>query len=490
MQNVIVSYPRSGNHLLRFIVEYITARPTEGCSKQDLPVFTNTYPEKDLMKHVVKNDSFVLTKYHTFPHEEKCKSVICLVRDYRECITKFVQYSTDIKKLKVEIERYFNILWTWSTFDGPKLLIKYENLVENPCKEIYAIVGFILLNDNSFSESDLKLVHSRLDYFVKNYKELFHECAMAKKRHWGGFNSKMKTKFHILRQPFSNRMMFEMLCQNFMDKQSLEYQQQVGEIVREYNPMCVDLLMSPSGGICNRLRSFILQQLYNKHEASKSYCLPLRLIVVWKQTSACQQPFSQLFLQKKNGESIFPNVTFCEDEFDYDEIHIDLEINDTVDKSQKIEEMKDLFSKITPTDRIQKRIHAVVQGIHEPFIAIHVRRTDHISLAKEKNKFTTDTTFFDFIDQHSKECPIFLATDNENTQAIFKKRYNDRLHWNTKIAQRKDLRQTSEENAVVDLFVCAHARYFLGSGYSSFTDTIQLLRKIRKESKLSQTISI
>ena len=42
---IIASYPRSGNHLYRFILEFVTGFHTQGCvpNRNDVPIFRNTF---------------------------------------------------------------------------------------------------------------------------------------------------------------------------------------------------------------------------------------------------------------------------------------------------------------------------------------------------------------------------------------------------------------------------------------------------------------
>jgi hypothetical protein len=71
---------------------------------------------------------------------------------------------------------------------------------------------------------------------------------------------------------------------------------------------------------------------------------------------------------------------------------------------------------------------------------------------------------------------IYIATDNKDTQDIFINKYNDRLIIK-KIIPSKNLRQTSVQDAVVDIYICAGAKYFMGSIGSSFTDLINYIRE-------------
>lgn len=52
---IVASFPRSGNHLVRFFIEYMTGRPTLGCfnSPQDIPIHCNDFPEEPaVLAHV------------------------------------------------------------------------------------------------------------------------------------------------------------------------------------------------------------------------------------------------------------------------------------------------------------------------------------------------------------------------------------------------------------------------------------------------------
>ena len=44
---VLLSYPRSGNHLVRFFIELLSELPTLGCinNKLDIPIYLNEFTE-------------------------------------------------------------------------------------------------------------------------------------------------------------------------------------------------------------------------------------------------------------------------------------------------------------------------------------------------------------------------------------------------------------------------------------------------------------
>ncbi len=147
------------------------------------------------------------------------------------------------------------------------------------------------------------------------------------------------------------------------------------------------------------------------------------------------------------------------------------------------------YSKLIPGYATAYWIQSLKQYIRAPYAAIHVRRTDHTPLSKEYKSHTADEVFDAFLAKLPKEMPVYLATDNAETQAL----YADKLGIRTVFAgpirassaeQAGDdhRRHTSLEHAVTDLFMCADAAVFQGSGYSSFTWTIDTLRHIRRSS--------
>jgi len=81
-----------------------------------------------------------------------------------------------------------------------------------------------------------------------------------------------------------------------------------------------------------------------------------------------------------------------------------------------------------------------------------------------------------FIDNCDPTMKIYIATDNKETQDIFINKYNDRIIIK-KIIPSDSLRQTSVQDAVVDIYICAGAKYFMGSIGSSFTDLITYIRE-------------
>jgi len=501
----LISYPRSGNHLIRFIVEYITSQPTLGCSKNDKPVCCNKYPNENLMNHVQKDATPILQKIHHYPKHDEPDSIIFVVRDYRECITKYLKYKfyPITKEVRIEIKRYFDTLLKCLRCNKSTHMVSYDALMINTKKVIYKMMTFILLNNHNINDVDYHQVSAHMDQFIEKSDKLTRECALATNRHWGGYNSQSQLKFHILNVPFCHRLMFEEeIIKVFNDYNSAE-KSMLEKVLKPYDMRRVDYVLCPSGGLCNRLRSiFSLLECFRNQKKT-----PLRLVVYWKSSSHCVQHFDDLFIPMTEYNSSQLLIIKKENNKFHKDIYIDAKVSSThfpntstpttteaeevvtlpfhctTNSNNHVVDISSYFEYLCPSKQIQKRISTLKEQIGEQYIALHVRRTDHTELAKSKKRFTTNEDFFAFIDNHdlSSHFPfIYLATDNQETQELFKRRYGTRVVVNKEIKTTEKLRQTTEADAVVDLFMCQGAVSFKGSGYSSFSDTIQYLRNLHE----------
>ena len=116
----------------------------------------------------------------------------------------------------------------------------------------------------------------------------------------------------------------------------------------------------------------------------------------------------------------------------------------------------------------------------KPYAAIHVRRTDHVHLATTAGTFTDDLAFMEWI-RRTTYGRVYIATDNRDTQekmATACVAHGKRPLSRDAIPVSECQRQTTLEHSAFDLFACAHADAFMGSGESSFSATIETLRSI------------
>ena len=113
-----------------------------------------------------------------------------------------------------------------------------------------------------------------------------------------------------------------------------------------------------------------------------------------------------------------------------------------------------------------------------PYSAIHVRRTDHVGLARSVGRYTSDDDFRAWL--KVAPGPVYIATDNRASQLGFSdyvRTLGKEAIVQSAIEPSEAQRHTSLHHAAVDLFVCAGAAHFMGSGESSFSNLVTLLRR-------------
>jgi hypothetical protein len=134
--NWLISYPRSGNTWVRYCVEFLSKRPTTGPSQHykgtiDKPLTTFRFAKikADLAK------PSILKKGHSFPPNiSGDDKVILLLRNYKESIIRHLKSGKSIRNIKKWEEQkqwYADLILTYDKITSPKLLIYYEDLIQN-----------------------------------------------------------------------------------------------------------------------------------------------------------------------------------------------------------------------------------------------------------------------------------------------------------------------------------------------------------------------
>jgi hypothetical protein len=211
--------------------------------------------------------------------------------------------------------------------------------------------------------------------------------------------------------------------------------------------------IQPLGGLCNYLRVIFSYFAYAKSTNSK-------LTVIWLVTPECNGKFSDYFESIPNMKIVY--VVPKKVEIFYTGTR-PLEIKYNYDDLKLLPDMKSI-------------IKLRIETLENNYIAVHIRRTDHIKLAKRKNNFTDDDEFITFLDKFKSNKNIYIATDNEITYKTFQQKYSELIKFNYHVSNPSVRRHTSLKDAIIDLFMCALSSEFLGSGRSSFSDTITELR--------------
>jgi hypothetical protein len=215
------------------------------------------------------------------------------------------------------------------------------------------------------------------------------------------------------------------------------------------------VVIEPLCGLSNKLRVVFSfwEDLKTKNERS--------LTVIWEVSDECPgffldyfEPIKGItFLRKNPGLKVDFKHYNRKSEFDHKFVYSDLHLKKP----------------------LQEMVNTNLMNLTNNFIAIQVRRTDHTSLAKLHDNFTSDEDFCTFLDENP-DTNIFVSADNQESFNFFKQKYSERIKNVFPKNNSNKLRHTSLEDSIVCLYTCVYAKKFKGSGWSSFGQTIEQLR--------------
>lgn len=162
----LLSFPRSGNTWIRYCLEVLTQRLTFDLGRPKLPT---SLPLSLQGTSSLDQDKDFVYKAHFIQEmqlEEKKHPddrLILLLRNPREIflrqrgsLPKEEDFTDSYKWYEITFSKYFDLISVYEKWDSEKrLLLYYEDLIENPRKELEKLLGFLKedLNLDSFIES-------------------------------------------------------------------------------------------------------------------------------------------------------------------------------------------------------------------------------------------------------------------------------------------------------------------------------------------------
>ncbi len=195
---VILSYPRSGNHLVRYYIEFATGRPTLGYinNRKDIPMCENSYcASQSPLSHVSGTAEF--SKFHRpdqiYNSEQKSriaqtKKLIVVVRNPLECIARHAGYDWTNETVKNHAIAWTETLLYFRSFVGLKHLVQYEKLIcDSKIQELETLLYFVNAEPNLMA----KLFSGLAEYTELN--------RTATNRSWAGSISNNQINFHLER---------------------------------------------------------------------------------------------------------------------------------------------------------------------------------------------------------------------------------------------------------------------------------------------------
>jgi hypothetical protein len=146
----------------------------------------------------------------------------------------------------------------------------------------------------------------------------------------------------------------------------------------------------------------------------------------------------------------------------------------------------EIFGLLGFNDEIRKISHEFIDKYFNKnnTIGLHVRRTDHVGLAKGRGNYTNDDYFFNVIEDEIKkdsEVVFFLSTDNRNTQEMYLNKYPNNIVVYKKIEKLENsFRHTSLFDTGIDMSLLTYCKRVEGSFHSSFSRIAVMLNLNRR----------
>lgn len=185
IEAVISSYPKCGKTWFIYCFEFLSERPSESLARPDCKILERINPESA----ETKGKDPIVGYSHKVSHLEnyKEKHLICLIRDYKECISTFTSKTNLMGTYKSG--SYLENLELFHNWKSDKTLIYYEDLLSNPRLVLQSIVDSFNLDQN------------RLELFLDNYEEHRSKSLAAYPKKTDGeslnFYSKCMSSDHI-----------------------------------------------------------------------------------------------------------------------------------------------------------------------------------------------------------------------------------------------------------------------------------------------------
>lgn len=194
IEKVLLSYPRSGNHMVRFFLELLSEQPTMGAvnvktnqiSASDKPIYTNKFRENIPFNISKYNQVDCFYKHHQPPNKSNnVKQLIFIVRNPQEVLIRH-----SYNKLNLNLyQDYFDIIDYYNNFKGEKLLLFYEDIFKDKELLINELYTFLKLENEE-----------KKQYIIKNAEKLSELSKSPTDRKWEKPISN-SVEFHYKRIP-------------------------------------------------------------------------------------------------------------------------------------------------------------------------------------------------------------------------------------------------------------------------------------------------
>jgi len=146
--NILLSFPRSGNSLVRFFIERVSGKKTLDCGGSDNESILSLYKSSNNSSgQVIVRKSHFWKEVETYSSSDR--RIILLLRDYKDCITSNIKRGGGTISESLSI--YLESLEKFDQHKGDKILAYYEDFINDP-KQLKPIAEFLNLDESKTQE--------------------------------------------------------------------------------------------------------------------------------------------------------------------------------------------------------------------------------------------------------------------------------------------------------------------------------------------------
>lgn len=174
--NYLISYPRSGNTMCRYLIELMTRRPTNG-------LIGPVNPKDNLQEPLIYKDrtDYVLHKRHDFRGVTKKDFVFYIIRDPLECCIRHNQHrGIQEEQMKRYLDHWFSLLQEFDDHNNG-IVLYYEEIIKIGMKESKMIYRNPQSSGPHFHKAKLgtDVTNKLHSYMKENYGELIKKYDLS-----------------------------------------------------------------------------------------------------------------------------------------------------------------------------------------------------------------------------------------------------------------------------------------------------------------------
>lgn len=157
---ILLSYPRSGNHLFRLLIEAITRQNTRSIYPEDSFPMVGLFTEVHGLQTVYKAHRIAHFKERGLRIDPQKTKLILLLRDPYECVASDMKHHPKLLRIIItyfQLRKYLENMDFFRKYKGEKCLVYYESFYENPQDLIRSLAEF-LGHDPQTQRIDLDII--------------------------------------------------------------------------------------------------------------------------------------------------------------------------------------------------------------------------------------------------------------------------------------------------------------------------------------------